>query len=327
MTNIKENEDLIKIKFCDMYRNFDENNNIFTDVIKRKFKGYQITDEPDFLIYSCFGTDHHRYMNRNCVKIFYTGEAITPNFCECDYAIAFDRLTFGDRYIRRPVWLYNTKGPVSCDLTDERALNRKFCNFIYSNAKDGANAKLRIEFARKLMEYKQVDCPGNVLNNMSSEALNPREGDWQSGKLAFLKDYKFTIAFENCCFDGYVTEKLLDPFVAHSVPIYMGDPRITEDFNSEAFICANRYEDRLDELIRKVIELDNDDEAYLKMLHTDPRGKAYDPHEMDKLEGFLTDIFRKGNVPYEKDPRGFVRRMSFDGLGRKDKIKYLLFRK
>ncbi len=317
----------IKIRFCDMFKGFDESNNMFTDVINKYFNGYEISDEPDFLIYSCFGTDHHAYMNRNCVKIFYTGEAITPNFCECDYAIAFDNINFGNRYIRRPLWLFNPGGLNECKLTDEQALNRKFCNFVYSNAKDGAAARLRQDFAKKLMEYKQVDCPGKVLNNMPADSISPREGDWQKGKLEFIRNYKFTIAFENCSLDGYMTEKLLDPLSAHSIPIYWGNPSITRDFNEEAYICANGYEDRLDELVEKVIALDSDDDAYLKMLRTYPMTDSYNPNEMEELETFIKDIFGKGNKPFDKDPRGFVKRMSFDGLGRKDKIKYLLFRK
>ncbi len=316
----------IKIKFCDMYKDFDENNNMFTDVINKYFEGFELSNEPDFLIYSCFGTDHHAFMNKRCVKIFYTGEPITPNFCECDYAIAFDNITFGERYMRRPIWLFNMVGYSKCELSDEQALNRKFCNFIYSNAKDGCAAKLRQDFARKLMEYKRVDCPGSVLNNMSGDVISSRDGDWQKGKLDFIKDYKFTIAFENCSLDGYTTEKMLDPLSAHSIPIYWGNPSVTKDFNAEAFINANGYEDRLDELVKRVIELDNDDTAYLKMLQTYPMTENYNPNEMADLELFIKHIFEKGNNPFDKDPRGFAKRMSFDGLGRKDKIKYLLFR-
>lgn len=317
----------IRLRFCDMYKGFDEDRNIFTDVINEYGGNYVISDEPDFLIYSCFGTNHHAYMNRRCVKIFYTGEAVTPNFSECDYAIAFDNMSFGERYMRRPVWLFNPTGPQKCELTRDQALNRKFCNFVYSNAKDGSAAKLRQDFAKKLMEYKHVDCPGKVLNNMTSDVLSPRDGDWQKGKLDFIKDYKFTIAFENCSFDGYTTEKMLDPLVAHSIPIYWGNPSVTKDFNESAFICGNGYEDKLDELVNRVIELDKNDEEYMNMLNSYPMTENYDPDEMKKLKLFIKDIFTKGNVPFDKDPRGFVKRMSFDGLGRKDKIKYLFLKR
>ena len=60
------------------------------------------SEDPDYIIYSGFGNDHLKY---DCIRIFFTGECITPDFNECDYAIGFDRLTFGDRYARIP--LYN----------------------------------------------------------------------------------------------------------------------------------------------------------------------------------------------------------------------------
>ena len=177
------------------------------------------------------------------------------------------------------------------------------------------------------MEYKHVDCPGKVLNNMPAESISSRDGDWHKGKLEFIRDYKFTIAFENCSLDGYMTEKMLDPISAHSIPIYWGNPSINRDFNQDSFICANGYEDKLDELVKKVIELDKDNEAYIKMLRTYPMTDSYNPNEIEELEVFIKRIFDKGNKPYDKDPRGFVKRMSFDGLGRKDKIRYLLLKR
>ena len=82
----------------------------------------------------------------------------------------------------------------------------------------------------------------------------------------------------------------------------------------------------MDELVKRVIELDNDDDAYMDMLNAYPMTENYDPEEMQQLKLFLKNVFTKGNRPFDKDPRGFVKRMSFDGLGRKAKIKYLLFK-
>ncbi|MFR8313282.1 MAG: hypothetical protein ACLVBP_13570 [Ruminococcus sp.] len=40
----------------------------------------------------------------NAVRVFFTGENIAPDFQMCDYAIGFERLLFGDRYIRFPFY-------------------------------------------------------------------------------------------------------------------------------------------------------------------------------------------------------------------------------
>jgi hypothetical protein len=60
-------------------------------------------------------------------------------------------------------------------------------------------------------------------------------------KQAFQARCKFSIAMENSYFPGYNTEKITDPLVARSVPIYKGDPRIAETFNPLAFINLSDF--------------------------------------------------------------------------------------
>ena len=75
-----------------------------------------LSNNPDYLFYSGFGYEHLKY---NCIRIFFTGECITPDFNECDYAIGFDRLDFGDRYLRFPLfYLYND----ICELMESKHL-------------------------------------------------------------------------------------------------------------------------------------------------------------------------------------------------------------
>ena len=54
---------MIKLNFCDMDRMFDYNDNFILDIANKKFGGYEISDTPDFLIYSVFGINHLRYKN------------------------------------------------------------------------------------------------------------------------------------------------------------------------------------------------------------------------------------------------------------------------
>jgi hypothetical protein len=51
-----------------------------------------------------------------------------------------------------------------------------------------------------------------------------------------LEDYRFSFAIENCCYDYYFTEKLLDCFLTGTVPIYIGCERIGDIFNSDGII-------------------------------------------------------------------------------------------
>src|SRR6185295_15504254 len=84
-------------------------------------------------------------------------------------------------------------------------------------------------------------------------------------KTEFLKAYKFNIAFENASVPGYTTEKLVEPMAARCLPIYWGNPRIGEEFNSGSFL--NYYDFPSEErLVEEIIALDQDDTRYLLKL-------------------------------------------------------------
>ncbi len=242
---------VVKIAFSDFWGGFDPDDNYFTRLLSPHFELVRV-EEPDFLIYSCFGRRHLRFRG---VKIFYTGENVRPDFSECDYAFTFDHLARPGHY-RLPLYAaYGdprllVKGPVDA----ERILAAKtgFCNFVYSNP----HCEARIKFFEKLSKYKRVDSGGRLLNNIGGQVRSKHD---------FLERYKFTIAFENCSQSGYTTEKLVEPMHAWSLPIYWGNPDVHLDFNPRSFINAWDGDD-LDALVEQVIQVDRDDELYCRIL-------------------------------------------------------------
>ena len=62
-----------------------------------------------------------------------------------------------------------------------------------------------------------------------------------------------------------MTEKLVDPMFAHSIPIYVGDPQAQLSFDPSSYIDVARFSD-LKQMIEFVREVDNDRALYLKML-------------------------------------------------------------
>ena len=81
----------------------------------------------------------------------------------------------------------------------------------------------------------------------------------------FIKDYKFVISFENSSYPGYTTEKLIEPMLAGSTPIYWGNCEIGKDFNAKSFVNTNDFA-TYQEAIDHIIELDNNDEKYKAMV-------------------------------------------------------------
>lgn len=60
-------------------------------------------------------------------------------------------------------------------------------------------------------------------------------------KFETLKKYKFSICFENCIFDGLVTEKIIDSFFAGCIPIYWGAPDVCDFVPEGSFIDFRKF--------------------------------------------------------------------------------------
>ncbi len=58
-------------------------------------------------------------------------------------------------------------------------------------------------------------------------------------KITTLRRYRYALVFENQRQPGYVTEKLLDCFMAGTVPIYWGAPDVTESVPEDALIVMD----------------------------------------------------------------------------------------
>lgn len=247
----------IRIDFCDFSQNFSKTDNYFFRLLSERFN-VELCDQPDFLIYCNYG---HEHLMHSGVRIFFSGEADLPDYRECDYSIACVKLD-DPRHLQFPLYIYDVYGKPeeiikkNDDVEKIMAEKKKFCAFIIG----GYNRKNRnrVAFFEKLSKYKRVDSGGKKLNNIGGPVPGgPR------GKIEFLRQYKFNIAFENRSLPGYTTEKIFEPMVARCLPIYWGDPDVNEHFNPRSFL--NRADFPSDEaLIEKIIELDQDDAKYLE---------------------------------------------------------------
>ena len=87
------------------------------------------------------------------------------------------------------------------------------------------------------------------------------------------KPYRFSIAFENNIVDGYITEKIINSFLAGCIPIYDGTDDIYKYFNRKSFINATDF-DSIEKLAEYVIKVDNDPELYNKYVQEIPTTHA-----------------------------------------------------
>ena len=93
---------------------------------------------------------------------------------------------------------------------------------------------------------------------------------------------------ENSVLDGYVTEKIFNPFFSRVIPIYNGSPNIDNYINPNAFIWVKEPNKDLNVIKAKILKLKNSEEEYSKMLKCDKIAKDYDNENYDeKLFNFI----------------------------------------
>ena len=72
-------------------------------------------------------------------------------------------------------------------------------------------------------------------------------------KLAGLKDYRYSLAFENSQQRNYFSEKLVDCWLAWSMPLYWGCPNLSEFFPSDAFHEIDPSRDDCTRLVADIV--------------------------------------------------------------------------
>ena len=260
-----------------------------------------------------FGFKHLKY---DCIKIFYTGENVFPNFNICDYAIGPHNLKLEKRYLQLPIYLIKNGNFIK--LPERKKINKEdlktkkeFCNFIYSN-KNGN--PIRKEFFDELSKYKNIISAGKFLNNTGYAIKN---------KIEIQKQCKFTIAFENEKYPGYSTEKIIDAFIARTIPIYWGDETITDNINQKSFIYCNSSKD-IPDVIRRIKQIDKNDDLWLKMAN-EPifLQKDYEKIKEKELEDFLINTIetKKQKIPKSLEAKRVKRIIKKESLFIKIKHK------
>ena len=87
--------------------------------------------------------------------------------------------------------------------------------------------QLRLEIAKQLADSGQVDMYGEAFNYVLR-------------KIDGIKDYMFSFAMENSCYESYFTEKLHDCFLTGTIPVYLGAPDIGDFYNLDGIIVMGR---------------------------------------------------------------------------------------
>lgn len=278
----------LKIWFTDFWPEWKDEDFI-TPILSKHFDNIVLDkDNPDVLFHSIFG---HSSENWSCPKILYLAENIRSGYnptilknIELAFKAAIATITFDpetENNFRLPLWqVYLLLRPE----LKEKLYNRvhhdnfdKWGSFVVSNPSNF----MRNSAYQMLNGYKRVNSYGKLYTNDNSLIIASQNRYWRDAKYEFFNNttHKFMMAYENTPCSYYCTEKLMDAFLAGSVPIYWGDPKVNEDWNEKAFINATKGN-----LLETIKLIDTNDKLFQE-IYNEP---VFTNEQKEKLELNLT---------------------------------------
>lgn len=171
----------------------------------------------------------------------------------------------------------------------------KFCAFAYSNCDEkfgGVRDRKRFYYLMQKMSGNRVDNLGRCYGGQGSGGVLSNDN--------IFSPYKFVVAFENEQILGYISEKITNPMLCGSIPIYLGASDVVEHFNPKSFINVSDF-DNFESCINHVLKIDADDKLYQEMLN----------EKWFRNDKYLTDLETKGSDFYKNVynviPRNLIR--------------------
>lgn len=280
---------VINIRYINFFAGFDDENcrrNVLMDLCDEY--DFVFGDPPDILLIGCYGQELPQ--PSKAIRIGYYTENEAPDLVNFDYFFGceYPEHVADSRYCKR---IYGPPPPdrlfAGCSHPErEFGQKTKFCNFIYSNP-----IPYRERFFDDLQRYRPITAPGRSRNNCFDLASRAAS-DWRREKLNYMRQFKFTIAFENSRRIGYASEKLYDALLADTVPIYWGDPCVARIVNPDALVIVDGDWER--DVLPWLI-LPEKRQPY--------RPAHRVPSPMNKLFGRANDVTMRfrARLPYRKD--------------------------
>ncbi len=134
--------------------------------------------------------------------------------------------------------------------------------FINSNCNPPSQ---RDNYVQELMKYIPVDSFGKCLHykEIAEEFPECVVGNPHGDKRCVIAHYKYTLSFENCFEEDYVTEKFYDALQVGSIPIVRGAPNIGQYApHPTSFIDANKLTPR--ELANLILSIEKNAVGFME---------------------------------------------------------------
>ncbi len=225
----------------------------------------EVNNEPHINLY----TYHCKSYNKDCLNIMINGEKaddknntdiaiLTTKKQTFGYNIYFPQM-FSSLWERKQSISTNQR-LIGCNNTKEH-----FCAYMYSY-----DLEYRVKLFNEINKYKKVDALGKSCNKIVEDSRSVYTDTITYNDIAVEKysKYKFVLALENGIEEGYFTEKILNPLLANSIPIYAGPSDVFNIINKKRIIYIYDFKNTND-LIEYIKLVDNDDDLYNSIINND----------------------------------------------------------
>lgn len=152
------------------------------------------------------------------------------------------------------------------------------------------------KFAVSFLTSSKKQFPGHILRQEIFEKLPESFGNLEvfkhksppiiSDKRTILEPYQFSIVPENSRHSGYYTEKIVDCFIAKTVPIYWGCTDIAKHFNPEGIIQFEDWND-LERKLNSLVPADYANRRYA--IEENFKLALKGVHQWDQIENAITE--------------------------------------
>ena len=292
----------LRILLCNFWVGYDQLNNMFSHLLSRHYNLTIDYENPQVIIYTRYNTEERKfYYDKNVLKIYWTADPIildqdtskgsirrlNPLYefesyedkpvLEDHYALTSDLCNYHPHHYHLPYYIhsayYQQEQLLTAHLNTPDWTTKKDISFVYTNH----HPWHRNYYFEILSKYLKINSGGKHLNNIGYKVED---------KQKFIQKHAFDLSIENCFEHGYTTEKLLEPIMAQTIPIYWGST--ANIINPKRYIKAPPNPE---DLVRHIHYLNKNPHIAQQIIQqptfTDPNALK---NEYDKLLNFLCKI-------------------------------------
>ena len=241
-----------------------KNANLFSreivNIILYNFKQFQIiedTKNSDIIINHITDSNHEIY--DSTLNILISGEPVNL-ILKYDISVDTKYNSNAFKVIYYP-FIFSSLSEHRKSINPKDYLNEKknFCAYMYNQSYNN-----RIKYFNLLSRYKKVDALCKCCNNVNIKDTRGIYNDkitYNDIAVNHYSIYKFVLAIESTMLEGYTTEKLINPLIANSLPIYWGDSKIFQYINKKRIIYIPDFPSD-NELLEYIKYLDTHNDKY-----------------------------------------------------------------